>query len=591
MRYELSCILSILGLCLGANAQAITAHDCLFNWAEASFPDYFNPAGAASQTVAPFYFRYYAQSKAYLGVSEQDAHLYYLGPLSQNNPADLQVVSGWLQLAGCSDATPIAWTQNLKLEAVAATTVGGTSYASSSKLSVSWSAPTGTSTDYYAVTLTDSVNGDKIEASSTSTSVQVGGAKAGTAYVATVLACTGTAPNGQCRSSSVSAASVSASTADEVWQLQGTGNGYANATRVVSDGSTLPWAMRYGVDASASLVGKTRFYYKAIKTGAAGVGIATSAGTSASINNLSAYGVEASGLWQTCASPDKPSQCTSGDLTIMAIQALPLTSDKVQLYFEAFDASDTSATTRIYSLDSQDGLIGLDFNRGSGSSCGGLGSRDYAAGGNCEPTLQINAGTGSAAASSGLSKARQLKVGYPTLTHWRWDGAVGSFMVITAADACGKTSNGLFLAQLESSGWAIAKTAAGCAAPLVEKGHGPVPVHLGGVRYKLYFEDETNGHSGKPLRLMYANGALSGDASRIDFADWEAATQARQVTFLWPDGTPLSAEDESGLGDHMVLLPNDDLATQYMYLNLGGFDNANWNKASAGLGMAVLVNP
>ena len=591
MRCLLSLMFSALGFSTAMAAQAITTHDCLFNWAEVSYPDFFKPAGASSQTLAPFYFRYYAQSNAYLGVSEQDAHLYYLGPLSQNSLADLQAVSGWLQLAGCTDPSPIAWTQNLKLEPVAATTVGGSSYASSSKLLVSWSAPSGVATDYYAITLTDSVNGDKLDATSTTTSVQVAGAKAGTRYSAAVLACTGSAPNVQCRATNVSAASVSASTADEVWQLQGTGNGYANATRVVSDGSTLSWAMRYGVGASASLLGKTRFYYKAIKTGAAGVGIATSAGTSTSINNLSAYGVEASGLWQTCASPDKPSQCASGDLTIMAIQALPLTSDKVQLYFEAFDASDTSATTRIYSLDSQDGLIGLDFNRGSGSSCGGLGSHDYAAGGNCEPTLQINAGTGSAAASSGLSKARQLKVGYPTLTNWRWDGAIGSFMVITAADACGKTSNGLFLAQLESSGWNVAKTAAGCAAPLVEEGHGPVPVHLGGVRYKLYFEDETNGHSGKPLRLMYANGALSGDTGRIDFADWEAATQARQVTFLWPDGTPVSTEDESGLGDHMVLLPNDDLATQYMYLNLGGFDNANWNKASAGLGMAVLVNP
>jgi hypothetical protein len=28
-----------------------------------------------------------------------------------------------------------------------------------------------------------------------------------------------------------------------------------------------------------------------------------------------------------------------------------------------------------------------------------------------------------------------------------------------------------------------------------------------------------------------------------------------------------------------------------MYVNLGGFDNPEWSKPSAGLGMAVLVNP
>ena len=68
-------------------------------------------------------------------------------------------------------------------------------------------------------------------------------------------------------------------------------------------------------------------------------------------------------------------------------------------------------------------------------------------------------------------------------------------------------------------------------------------------------------------------------------------TLARQVNFLWPDGSLLDAQDEAGLGDHMILTPTGSLDLQYMFLNRGGFDNSKWKASSAGLGIAVLLNP
>jgi hypothetical protein len=159
-------------------------------------------------------------------------------------------------------------------------------------------------------------------------------------------------------------------------------------------------------------------------------------------------------------------------------------------------------------------------------------------------------------------------------------------MIITGADACGVTTNGLFMAIWDGATWQVEK-ADGCATPLVPSGHGPVPVHLGDARYKLYYEDETNGHAEKPLKLLFTDGADAGDAEAVDFADWESSDAGRDVHFLWPDGTLLGANEESGLGDHMILVPDDEV----MYLNLGGFDNSDWNKPSAGLGMALLLNP
>ena len=52
------------------------AADRLMNWAESTYPRYFAPAGAATQTIAPYSFRYYATTNAYLGVA--NGTVYYM---------------------------------------------------------------------------------------------------------------------------------------------------------------------------------------------------------------------------------------------------------------------------------------------------------------------------------------------------------------------------------------------------------------------------------------------------------------------------------------------------------------------------------
>ena len=78
-----------------------SSSDCLFNWAERTYPTLFAPAGASSNTLAPYYYRYYSQTNAYLGTSSADNHVYYLGPLSSNAILDVGVLSTWLTAASC----------------------------------------------------------------------------------------------------------------------------------------------------------------------------------------------------------------------------------------------------------------------------------------------------------------------------------------------------------------------------------------------------------------------------------------------------------------------------------------------------------
>ena len=75
--------------------------DCLFNWAESNYPNFFAPAGAISNTLAPYYYRYYPLTNAYLATSSADNHVYYLGPLSNNSILDVGPMSPLLSTAGC----------------------------------------------------------------------------------------------------------------------------------------------------------------------------------------------------------------------------------------------------------------------------------------------------------------------------------------------------------------------------------------------------------------------------------------------------------------------------------------------------------
>ena len=77
------------------------ASDCLFDWAEGRYADLFAPGGAASGTSAPYYYRYYPNTQAYVGTSTADAHVYYLGPASDHAILDVGTLVDWLVTAGC----------------------------------------------------------------------------------------------------------------------------------------------------------------------------------------------------------------------------------------------------------------------------------------------------------------------------------------------------------------------------------------------------------------------------------------------------------------------------------------------------------
>lgn len=73
--------------------------DCLFNWAETNYKALFSPA-ATSKTSSTYYYRYYATSNSYIGISESDGMVYYLGP--DGKLLNVGTQTQWYSTAGCT---------------------------------------------------------------------------------------------------------------------------------------------------------------------------------------------------------------------------------------------------------------------------------------------------------------------------------------------------------------------------------------------------------------------------------------------------------------------------------------------------------
>lgn len=463
-------------------------------------------------------------------------------------------------------------------------TVGGRSFGSSSKLLLNWLAPAGAVVDHHEISATETVQNTRVSAqvAGAATSLVLTGLKAATAYSIVIKSCQDSACT-----RSASAAAVSATTAAEYWQLQGTGKTVANLLQPVADGNARLSASRFGAEAGAS-ANSVQFYYG--PRGVTGVAVASSgavsAGTPSSYLSFTSHAAS-SGL-------RSPTSATSGIKSIMTGQGVPLSAAlgaKVRVFFESNDAD---GKTRIYAVDSVDGYVGRDFNRSAlATTCST--SSDYLSSGNCPASVVIGVEGDAVNPNSRINAARQNKVGWPTLDDWRWDGAVGSFMVLTvdAITGCTTGTHNQAYAVWNGSRFVVQYTSDGCP-KMFKNAQAAVPMHIGGARYKLYFGDPSVS-TGRPMgsvlpfvgpkKLVYADGASTGGAQTVEFEDWETVAQARNVHFLWPNGDLLDDKAEGYIDDFHFLTPTGSLDLQLLYLSIT--DGVAIPSSAA----AILLNP
>jgi hypothetical protein len=167
-------------------------------------------------------------------------------------------------------------------------------------------------------------------------------------------------------------------------------------------------------------------------------------------------------------------------------------------------------------------------------------------------------------------------------------------MVFTVDDISGCTPHFMnhAYAVWDGANWVVQYASNGCP-KLFKSAQAAFPMHLGGVRYKLYYGDPsittgkvsgTTGFLG-PKKIIYADGALSASISTVDFEDWESQTLARDVVFLWPNGDQLDDTVEGYIDDYHFLAPTGSLDLQVLYM---GITDGTHIKFGAS---AVLLNP
>ncbi len=398
---------------------------------------------------------------------------------------------------------------------------------------------------------------------------------------------------------------VSARTGREVWQLQGEGHSTQTLLRPVSDGNSKFSAARIGPDAGTTNANSVQLYYgpMPIQGQKSTLAVATEIVSDSTDNkhlNFQSLAFQSGLISPQLDEPNTTDEQNRGGNTqsmdsypivkILTGQAVPLSSGKIRLFFEA---QDSNGITQIYALDSQDGYMGLDFNRGQETVCEE--QTDYQNPDACAPALIIGSEQTDAIRFSKIKNARQHKIGYPTQKDWRWDEAAGTFMVFTTDKIKGcskyKTNHGYAVWDGISS-WQVQYDDDGCP-KLFQSAQACQPVHLGDRRYKMYCSNPSI-KTGKiessdlpflgPKKVYYADASTTGEMAYVDFEDWQIQ-QPREVIFLWPDGTQLDNSAEGYIDDYFVLAPEGDLNYQLMYLAITD------GKIAPIAATAILLNP
>ncbi|MBI3681205.1 MAG: fibronectin type III domain-containing protein [Acidobacteria bacterium] len=475
------------------------------------------------------------------------------------------------------------WNAQLRVEKTGAVSFSGKSFFSSTRLRVRWQAPAG-KPDHYAISATDGRTPLEIAAAGDAAEATIEELKSATAYTVRLRACL----DAEC-AQSLESIEAAGSTEEESWRIVGEGNSFAGARKLIVDGNVNASALRYG-DWAGPLEGKIQLYYVPQQGQEKGAKIAEMMTPRVeSIESVTQFApVSGYGLLRIC----DPQRCPPGTnlaAQLALFQPVPLAGGNVRLFFEA-QASD--GRTRVLYLDSQDGYVGRDFHRGAPTRCSSF--EDYAPGGGCEPSIAIGVDVDGGAGNPLIPNARQFKIGWPNRDAATWDGAPGAWMWFTTEWQDRRCSDWPFnfaYAVWDGERWRVQYDGSGCP-KLIQGAQAMAPMHLGGNRYKMYFNHHQDPRPAqgavKPVRVIYSDAALASDPEQVDFEDWEPRERSRSVNFLWPDGTSLTAAQSSVFDDTFVYMPAGDPNLQVMYTNMSQPGGAI---APPFIGSAVLLNP
>lgn len=75
--------------------------NCFFDWTQVAYAEHLAPPTSSTLYAAPFYFRHYTDTNTYLGVSDENWHVFFRG--AGGGMSDLGSLNDWGLAAGCID--------------------------------------------------------------------------------------------------------------------------------------------------------------------------------------------------------------------------------------------------------------------------------------------------------------------------------------------------------------------------------------------------------------------------------------------------------------------------------------------------------
>jgi hypothetical protein len=382
------------------------------------------------------------------------------------------------------------------------------------------------------------------------------GLRSATVYEITVNAC----EDPQCWRFTPSETAMGV-TAPMAWQVVGEGSSYAGATTIIEDSDTKGFGLYYGDDAPSAMVGTVQLYYDSSDAGRKGVNMAVAVETND--EDLIVFDrVDGHGLFgEQTRNADAKGPST--------YQPVPLAGGGIRLFFEG--KLDGDEHSRLYAIDSQDGDRGQDFHPGTATDCE---ADDIMIGGACEPTVVMG---GEDDGNPGVLSVCQSRLMYPMFDDWRWGQERDSLIIATLhftedAEECTNTYNNMGFAVWDGSTWDMEyDVSTGC--PVVVEGvESPMPVHMGDGRYMVVFNANTAAQkdmdTGKPLYVLYADAAATGDPEVLEWSDFEARGEAREVQTYWPNGIEIPDVMEQKLDDFGIFSPTGESDELVMYANM-----------------------
>jgi hypothetical protein len=452
-------------------------------------------------------------------------------------------------------------------------------FPSSTSLYFNWLAPEG-SIDHYELHYETSESSSKtllIDANQSSVIIEE--LKSNTQYNLQIVACINDDCSEQVEAEEESN-NFSSITPIEVWQFIGEGNSTEGLVRILPQGSRSPSALSIsGIEQERVIIS----YIDPSTTGGVRFARITSIDDSEENDNsvINVTMFEENGLSNSF---DDSRSINSVHFTSAQMKPTMVNGEPVIRLFATAEDIDGNGT--LFSIDSTDGLDGIDYRIGSDTLCDSL--TQYNSDEHCQ--LEYLISPDQVITTPPILSYERLQLGWRTYEEAQGGINQNPFLIAQGIGSCQQDDAYPHLFTLNHdeayNDWSIQTDDDSCAKPLVTNAMYPALVNHHTSQMKMYYYSTLD----STYKLLYLDS--QNDIFSPDFIEVQSA--ARDIQFIYANGVQVEPQIIQQMHEISIFIPPSSLSTenntqqsQWMLITLPDDDG----EPNGGVGLAFLKNP